>query len=310
MKNNAPFVSVIIPSYNRAQLIERAVNSVRSQTYNNLEIIVVDDASIDNTQDRIEAIKEKDSRVRYVRHAVNKGAQRARNTGIRWATGDYLAFLDSDNEWLPEKLEQQMSVFRQCPVKVGVVYCGFRRISENGDVLSEHLPEHRGNIYSVALRQWIADTSTLVARKDHILQAGQFTNNIRANQEWDLCIKLACICDFEFVHSVLVNYHMHDLPTISKDALMDAYGYTDVIEAHRAEMLLKGGQRLLAEHLFYAARRFMVAGRYDLARQMLIRSLQIKPFFFKALLHLTLSLGGQNGYRVMRSIKRKLSKDL
>ncbi|MDP3013426.1 MAG: glycosyltransferase family 2 protein, partial [Candidatus Subteraquimicrobiales bacterium] len=97
MNDDTPLVSVIIPSYNRAQFIERALNSVRAQTYDNLEMIVVDDASSDDTEERVAAMVLMDNRISYVRHLVNRGAQAARNTGVHKAKGDYIALLDSDN---------------------------------------------------------------------------------------------------------------------------------------------------------------------------------------------------------------------
>ncbi|MGC8603005.1 MAG: glycosyltransferase family 2 protein, partial [Desulfomonilaceae bacterium] len=114
-------VSVIIPTYNRAHLIERAVNSVLEQTYDKLEIIVVDDGSTDNTGNVLSQLQDGDSRVRYIRHETNKGSQSARNTGIRNARGDYVAFLDSDDEWLPYKLEKQIPLFQNTERNIGVV---------------------------------------------------------------------------------------------------------------------------------------------------------------------------------------------
>lgn len=107
-KNN-PKVSVIIPTYNRAHLIGRAIKSVLNQTYKDFEIIIVDDGSTDKTEEVVKDFK--DERVRYIRREKNKGGSAARNTGIKAARGEYIAFQDSDDEWLPEKLEKQMKAF-------------------------------------------------------------------------------------------------------------------------------------------------------------------------------------------------------
>jgi glycosyltransferase involved in cell wall biosynthesis len=100
-------ISVIIPVYNRTDLLPRAVNSVLNQTYDNLEIIVVDDGS---TED-IEGVLDKfdDVRIHYIRHEANRGVAAARNTGMRFAHGEYVAFLDSDDEWFERKIERQLS---------------------------------------------------------------------------------------------------------------------------------------------------------------------------------------------------------
>lgn len=100
-----PTVSVVIPTYNRAHLVGRAIQSVLNQTYQDFEIIVVDDGSTDNTEEVVKSFN--DPRIRYIRHDQNRGGSAARNTGIKMARGEYIAFQDSDDEWLPEKLESR-----------------------------------------------------------------------------------------------------------------------------------------------------------------------------------------------------------
>ena len=117
MNGKTPKVSVIIPTYNRAHLVGRAIRSVLNQTYQDFEIIVVDDGSTDNTEEVVKSFN--DPRIRYIRHEKNRGGSAACNTGIRAARGEYIAFQDSDDEWLPEKLEKQMQVFENTPTGVG-----------------------------------------------------------------------------------------------------------------------------------------------------------------------------------------------
>src|SRR3990167_9420175 len=99
-----PVVSVVMPTFNLARLLERALRSALDQTYDNLEIIVVDDASSDDTPDVVKTVQ--DERVRYIRHETNRGGSAARNTGIRIATGEFIAFLDDDDEWESIKTEE------------------------------------------------------------------------------------------------------------------------------------------------------------------------------------------------------------
>ncbi len=108
-----PLVSVIIPTYNRADLIGHTLDSAINQSYRNLEIIVIDDGSVDNTEEVVKAIG--DSRIRYIRHQTNCGGSTARNTGIEAARGEYIAFLDSDDIWVPNKIQLQLASIQMHP---------------------------------------------------------------------------------------------------------------------------------------------------------------------------------------------------
>lgn len=123
MTENKPTVSIIIPTYNRSQLIARAVKSVLNQTYQNFELIIIDDGSTDNTRELVTSFN--DERIRYIRHEENKGEAAARNTGLKAARCDYIAYQDSDDEWLPEKLARQIELLQDASPEVGVIYTGF-----------------------------------------------------------------------------------------------------------------------------------------------------------------------------------------
>ncbi|GAH83893.1 unnamed protein product, partial [marine sediment metagenome] len=117
-------VSVIIPTYNRADMVGRAIQSVINQTYQDFEIIIIDDASTDNTREVAREFQEREKRIKYFKHEINKGGGAARNTGIKNSKGEYIAFLDSDDEWYPEKLEKQIEIFNKNDENLGVVYSG------------------------------------------------------------------------------------------------------------------------------------------------------------------------------------------
>lgn len=298
-------VSVVIPTFNRSELIERAVLSVLSQTYLDLEVIIVDDASTDDTRDRVKALQQVDGRIVYLCHDSNRGAQAARNTGIQAAKGAYIAFLDSDNEWFPRKLERQMALFSHKVDSLAVVYCGYSKVSVDGDVLNEYVPRYRGLVYKQTLGDWLTDTSTLVVRKNILEKINGFDENIRAYQEWDLCIRLARECEFNFVPECLALYHQHTLPSISKDHLRDAYGYLGVVDTHHKEILRECGRRTLSEHYLRIGRLFVLADRFDLARAYFFRSIRYYPLKIKAMLHLGVSLLDRDVYRFLRSLRHR-----
>ncbi len=108
-------VSVVLPTYNRVRTLERAVHSVLAQSFTDLELIVVDDGSRDNTHELMTRLADSDRRVRYIQHPANLGQSRARNTGISSAAGKFIAFQDSDDEWLPAKLGRQVEAMEDFP---------------------------------------------------------------------------------------------------------------------------------------------------------------------------------------------------
>ena len=132
-----PLVSVVIPTWNRAGLIVRAINSVLSQTYSNWELIIVDDGSTDNTDEVVKKFQENDTRIRFIKHEKNSGGNSVpKNIGIKNAAGEYIAFLDSDDEYLPEKMEKQINLFNKSEIKnLGFVGCNNFRI--NGETSLE-----------------------------------------------------------------------------------------------------------------------------------------------------------------------------
>ena len=132
MRTESELVSTIIPTYNRANGCKRAVESVLFQTHDNVEVIVVDDGSEDNTRELICGV---DARVKYL-WQPNSGVSAARNTGLRAAKGAYIAFLDSDDIWLPWKLELQLSVLNHFP-EAGMVWTDMKAVDENGTKLHE-----------------------------------------------------------------------------------------------------------------------------------------------------------------------------
>ncbi|WP_257300312.1 glycosyltransferase family 2 protein [Haloarchaeobius sp. FL176] len=132
-------VSVVIPTYNEAAVLHRSIESVLAQTYEDFELLVVDDGSTDETAAAVRSYD--DERVRYLAHGTNRGASAARNTGIEHATGEYVAFLDADDEWYPRKLERQVAELSDRAASWVAVYCGVDLVTEDDDgLLDEWLP--------------------------------------------------------------------------------------------------------------------------------------------------------------------------
>lgn len=172
-----PLISVIIPTYKRATLIAMAIETVRRQTYGNIEILVVDDASPDDTASVVQAIP--DPRIRYIRHENNKGSSATRNTGIRAAKGELIAFIDDDDEWCEDKLEIQVKKIAECDVVLCMGISG-------GRPLRVH---RRPNITLDDLRKGSFNPSSLLA-KASVLRDVMFDENLRQGEDWDVFIRI------------------------------------------------------------------------------------------------------------------------
>ena len=231
-------VSIILPTYNRADTIERSVKSILSQTYTNFEVIVVDDASMDNTESVISGIK--DDRIKYLRHKSNKGGAAARNTGIKAAKGDYIAFQDSDDEWLPQKLYKQMEVFEACDSKLGVVYTSC--IKFNGNIV-ESFPDiniinagSNGFIHEKFLRYNLVTTQTALVRSECFKKAGGFDERLPRLQDWELWIRISKYYEFELINEPLVNvYYTSNSITFNDFAYIEAMAV--ILNKHREDFI-------------------------------------------------------------------------
>ena len=212
-----PTVSVVIPTYNRARFIEKAINSVFQQTYSDIEVIIVDDCSSDNTEQVIGALT--DPRVRYIRHHVNKGAPAARNSGIRAAEGDYIAFLDSDDEWLPEKLEKQLAVMKESPFEPELVSTGLNILNARGNIRQVLIPDPswRGHVYHKFLDKNLGCTSATLVKKTCFDSIGLFDESLPAYQDNDLWLRIAKRYPVDFVAEPLTYFYEHDGERITKN---------------------------------------------------------------------------------------------
>lgn len=233
---SSDFVSVVVPTYNRAYCIWKAIDSVRRQTHGNWEIIVVDDGSTDDTESVIRSRYGTDPRIRYI-YQPNRGVSAARNTGICAATGDYVAFLDSDDMWTAWKLEIQLICFRAFP-EVGLVWTDFEAVNPAGEVVKDRylrtmyeayrffpsfaglfqrsysLTElekfnerphqdarvYVGNIYSQMLRGNLVHTSTVLLSRERIEQVGGFDVNLTlSGEDYDFHFRTCKWGDVAFV---------------------------------------------------------------------------------------------------------------
>ena len=183
-----PKVSVIIPTHNRPELLKRAVNSVLSQTYTDLEVIVVDDGLEKRADEIINNFN--DSRLKYIQHSEEKGGSAARNTGIKSASGEFIAFLDDDDEWLLHKLATQMAQFESTPRDVGFCFSAVENVYPNRKRTTT-VPSGIADYHQLALSYFKSLlTVTLIIKKYVFEEVGMFDEQFPSHQEADLMIRV------------------------------------------------------------------------------------------------------------------------
>jgi glycosyltransferase involved in cell wall biosynthesis len=199
-----PAVSVIVPTYNRAHLLPRALDSILRQDFKDFEVIVIDDGSTDATRDVVDSYVQVDPRVSLLVQPENAGVSAARNRGMHQARGELIAFLDSDDEWLPGKLRRQVAFFAHAPPEVGLLYGAVHTLGR--ECWTFH-PLHRGNIYVVLLEQnVIHGTSGVMLRRDVVARVGGFPP-MPAIEDWDYWIRISRHFLVDFLPEPQIRYY-------------------------------------------------------------------------------------------------------
>jgi glycosyltransferase involved in cell wall biosynthesis len=217
-----PKISVIIPSYNRGHLILRALKSVSDQTYTNLEIIVVDDGSNDNTVHVVS--KYDDPRVTYIKHDNNMGLPSARNTGIMASSGEIIAFLDTDDLWLKHKLRGHIKAFNS-KREAYVVYSGSYRFQNRRKtyIPSKYIHPKRGDVLKRLLAGNFIPAISVCVRRECFDKVGLFDPTLLSFEDWDMWIRLAKEYKFHYIASPLnLIYFTEDSLTASVDNFLRA----------------------------------------------------------------------------------------
>lgn len=213
MKTN-DLISVIIPTYKRSDKIERAIKSVINQTYNNIEIIVVDDnAKNVEEREKTKKIVKKYDNVKFIQNKENLGGALTRNVGIKESKGKYIAFLDDDDEFINNKLEKQMKLIKEKEAegkKVGMIYCYKDILDVSGKLKYEGRKNNEGNCLYEHMLECIETTSTWLCTRNALEQVGMF-ENVKAHQDNILLLKiLANGYEIYRVPEVLVKFYLHD----------------------------------------------------------------------------------------------------
>lgn len=248
----SPKVSVIIPTYNCDRFLPEAINSVLQQTLTQLEIIVIDDGSTDQTAAILQAYQARHGdRVRTVSR-FNQGVSAARNHGIQLAQGEWIAFLDADDVFFPDKLKAQLQVAAENP-DLGMIHSGWQRVDSAGKVLTIVEPWHQ--VPRLDLEGWLRYKpvlpSAMLFRRDWLLRSGGFDPRFSMSEDTELILRLARSgCESEWLRQVTVSYRQHDSNATHK-GLLQARSLTTILDEFFAHANLPDSIRLLETSVRY-----------------------------------------------------------
>jgi glycosyltransferase involved in cell wall biosynthesis len=276
--NKEDLVSIVIATYNRGYILPRAIESALKQTYKNIEIIIVDDGSTDNTEEIVEGFSE--PRIIYIRHSENLGCSAAKNTGIKNSKGYFIAFLDSDDEYLPRKIAKSVEAFKNSSPRLGIVASNYYKGNKNDRNIAV------GKTYKIKRLSLI---SSWVIRRDVFEKIGIFDERLILSQDIDFMIRFRKKLSFCFIEEPLQIIHQ------SKDSAF--YDKRKTIGIRKKYLLnLKNDPELYSRHLNYLGKDFCCLGQFKEARECFLKAFMAYPvnfkYFIKFLKYLPKNSGG------------------
>ena len=278
-------VSVIIPTYNRATLVAEAVESILAQTYDELEVIVVDDGSTDETPSVLEEYVRRDDRVRSIRQN-NRGVAAARNAGLAHAKGTLMSFCDSDDLWLPNKLERQVAYLQQHP-DAGLVFSDVMSVqgdqTETPSYFAER-PPYAGLVFPALLERNFIPTSSVVVRKRCLDAVGGFDGSLAPSEDYDLWLRVCQRFPVGYVPEVLVKVRRHagNLTHDERTGYRTHLAVLDRVTAQYGKQLPSGVvRRAYACTYFHMGYGEFTHARLKEAREAWVMSLRYDPICMK-----------------------------
>jgi glycosyltransferase involved in cell wall biosynthesis len=305
MAGHAPLVSVILPTHNRSGLLVRAIRSVLGQTYANLELIVVDDASTDDTADVVQSFG--DARLRYLRLDRNSRAAAARNVGIRAARGELLAFQDDDDEWLPQKLERQVAAMAKAPADVGLILCSFRRVDESGESrFGSHAWER--NLDFALCPSYndfsLISTPNWLLKREVLTRAGLFDERLKSLDDWELALRIFDVCRYVHLDEDLWIQHRsrpQNAGMVQNERLI-LNDYPVLVEKHGA----RWSRETLWRYCFQIGRMHASLGEGAQSRPWLWRAIRSKPLRLRTWVLLAATFAGAGAMNLAIRFGRRL----
>ena len=297
-----PRVSVIIPTYNRSELLVKAVASVLDQSFGDFELLVIDDCSPDDTREKIESVG--DSRVTYFRNPENKGVSGSRNFGIEKSQGEYRAVLDDDDEWLPEKLERQVGILDNGPSNLGLVYTGSLSVDlATGSLIETTIPRYKGNVLNdLAVLNFIPTSSVLV-RRECFTKIGLFDENLSYAEDFDLWIRISTEFLIDYIRDPLLVHKDHPQTTTANNKKV-AVNVRRILDKHSA--LFASNKKGLSNYLLMMGTALCHNGELGEGRKAILAAIKAYPGDPRLYYNLGLTFLGQGMHRSIKKLKYEI----
>lgn len=306
-------ITVIIPTYKRDTLMmERAINSVINQTYSNWELIVIDDNGIKSefcakNEEFINKYKD-DKRIRYFKHDINKGANEARNTGIKISKGELIAFLDSDDKWVDNKLEMVVNAYEKCPDNYGVIFSSYYIVGKRG-ISIDNQTKSKGNIfYKEIYKDNVSPTSAVVVKRKCFDKVGCFDKNLPARQDYDMWLRISRYYKFYFIDKPLSYIYRDGHEAISSNYKKHIEG-TEIVLKKIYTYLTKSELKQYKKNIDFQQYNYiaLVCIRYEdykLARIYSLKAFKIRKNIKSLILIIFTYI--PNLFKILRNIRNKL----
>ncbi len=290
-------VSVIIPTHNRAEFLHSAITSVLNQTFQDFEIIIIDDASKDHTREVIDNFN--DARIKVIHNQVSKGAAGARNIGIMNSNCEYIAFLDDDDEWLPEKLKIQSYLLDNSLPEVGSICTGCFIIEKvSGRVLSIDNPE----VHDLSKGNFIT-TSSILLRRECFKKCGLFDESMPANSDYDMWIRISKKFSFKIIKDALANYYIHE-NRLTLNYEKKIRGIEILFEKY--EDFFKNDPKEYSKQYLSLGVLYCYKGEVRKGRKAFSKAIRMRPFEIRNYFNFILSLLGAEGFKKLKEAKEKV----
>ena len=306
-----PVVTVVITTYNRPECLRKAVETVSNQNYEPIELVVVDDCSRKPAAEVLADVTPNVESFIIRRHETNRGANAARNTGIESASGEFIAFLDDDDRWEPEKLSKQVKTFQRGEKDLGLVYTG-RKIVEEGRVLETAIPEpvEEDMTKELLCRNPIGTQSTVMVRSS-VAEQVPFDEEIPRWADLEWFVGVSTVCELAVVEEPLVIYtrDAHNRISDDYDKLRESYHrFRTKYKNLSAEYGWLFKRKMLAYTAFRAGKASINDRNYHEARRYFFNSLWNYPFERSFYPYAAAALGGRVTHRTVRTTKDLFTK--